>query len=293
MPAEAVRGKYRRPSGLPRPLTSILATDEPPGTPSNMTSLARRIARVALTPVVAGALCAPSGLAGQSVGRFEVGLYAGSLSLSLLGLVNGTISGIGGPGGLDVDADVKAESSTLVGGELGGRVSPSLRVRLRVARTTTHMRLIARTGPLGALGPQTFTFDGLGDVVVWLADVDVAWSPRRFALPVAPYVFGGVGASSWDISGLEDVGALPPLLESPVNLSPVNSYLPGAVVGVGVELGSFGPLTAEVELADHVTGDPLADDDFHIGAEFAGFGRAKDLVHNFCLTAGVHLALGR
>jgi hypothetical protein len=243
--------------------------------------------------LAAAALCAPSRLAGQSAGHFEVGLYAGSLSHSLLGLVNGTLSGIGGPGGLDVDADVEAESSTLVGGQLGRRLSPSLRVRLRIARTTTHMRLIARTGPIGAFGPQVFKFDGLGDVVVWLADIDVAWTPRRFALPVAPYVFGGLGASNWDISGLEDVGALPPLLESPVNLSPVNSYLPGAVLGIGVALGSFGPLTAEVELADHVTGDPLADDDFRIGAAFAGFGRAKDLVHNFCLTAGARVALGR
>ncbi len=109
---------------------------------------------------------------------------------------------------------------------------------------------------------------------------------------MAPYVFLGAGASNWDISGLEDIGVLPPLLESPVNLNPVNTFLPGAVVGVGLEVGSFGPLSAEVELADHVTGDPLADDDFRIGAAFAGFGRAKDLVHNFFFTAGVRVALG-
>jgi len=242
--------------------------------------------------LVAAALCTPCHLSGQSEARFDVGLYAGSLSHSLLGLVNGTISGVGGPAGLDVDADVEAESSTLVGGQLGGRLSRALRIRLRVARATTHMRLIARTGPVGGLGPQLFTFDGLGHVVVWLADADVAWTPRRFPVPVAPYVFAGVGASRWNISGLEDVGALPPLLESPVNLGPVSTYLPGAVVGIGVELGSFGPLTAEVELADHVTGDPLADDDFRIGATFAGFGRAKDLVHNICLTAGARVALG-
>lgn len=250
------------------------------------------LARAVLSLLVVAASCAPSRLSGQSPGRFQVGLYAGSLSHSLLGLVSGTISGIGGPSGLGVDADVEAESSTLVGGQLGGRLSPAFRIRLRLARATTHMRLIARTGPIGAFGPQVFTFDGLGDVAVWLADVDVAWTPRRFDVPVAPYVFAGVGASNWAISGLEDIGVLPPLLESPVNLSPVNTFLPGAVVGVGLELGSFGPLTAEVELADHVTGDPLADDDFRIGAAFAGFGRAKDLVHNVFVTVGARVALG-
>lgn len=256
-----------------------------------MTPTPRLLARLALPWLAAAAVCAPARLHAQSDARVQVGLHAGSLSHSLLGLVSGTISGIGGPDGLAVDADVEAESSTLVGGELGVRLAPALQVRLRLAKTTTHMRLVAHTGPIGSGGPGLFTFDGLGEVVVWLADVDVAWTPRRFDLPVAPYVFGGLGASNWDISGLEDVGVLPPLLESPVNLKPVNSFLPGVVVGVGLELGAFGPLTAEVEVADHVTGDPLADDDFRIGASFSGFGRAKDLVHNFFFTAGVRVAL--
>lgn len=278
-----------RPSGVN---AVMLATRLPSCTPSIMTHRTLPLAGAALCLSVAAALCVPSRLSGQEPGGVQVGLYAGALSHSLLGLVGGTISGIGGPGGLDVDADVEAESSTLVGGQLGAPLSAAFRVRLRVARTTTHMRLVARTGPIGSGGPQVFTFEGLGEVGVWLADVDVAWTPKRFDAPVAPYFFAGLGASHWSISGLEDVGALPPLLVSPVNLNPVHTFLPGAVVGVGLELGAFGPLTAEVELADHVTGDPLADDDFRIGAAFSGFGQAKDLVHNLFLTAGVRVALG-
>lgn len=238
------------------------------------------------------AACTPSTIAAQSSSSYGFGVHAGSLSHSLLGLVSGTLRMVG-PNGLYVDADVEAEPSTLVGGHLERGLGRSVRIRLRLAHASTHMRLVALTQPIGTGETQPFTFDGLGEVAVWLGDIDVSWVPWRPTAWVAPYLFGGVGLASWDISGLEDLGSLPPLLESPVTLSPISALLPGAVAGVGLELGPVGPLSFQIEAADHASGDPVADDDFHIGAEFAGHGRAKDLVHNITLTVGLRVALSR
>jgi len=47
-----------------------------------------------------------------------------------------------------------------------------------------------------------------------------------------------------------------------------------------------------LEISDQVSGNPLADDDFRLGTTFSGFGRAKDLVHSFSLSAGVLIELG-
>ena len=102
----------------------------------------------------------------------------------------------------------------------------------------------------------------------------------------------GLGASHWEISGLDDLGELPPLIESPVNLRPVDATLPSAVLGVGVALAVGGPFSAVLELTDQVSGNPLADDDFRLGTTFSGFGRAKDLVHSCTLSAGMRLELG-
>lgn len=242
--------------------------------------------------LILAAACAPSTLAAQSSPRYGVGLHTGSLSHSLLGLVSGTLPMVG-PNGLYVDADVEAEPSTLVGGQLERRIAPSARLRLRLGHASTHMRLVALTQPIGSTTTQPYTFDGLGEVAVWLADLELSWIPWRPVSWVAPYVFGGLGLSSWDISGLEDLGSLPPLLESPVTLSPISAFLPGAVAGIGLELGPMGPLSLQLEATDHASGDPIADDDFHIGAEFAGHGRAKDLVHNVTLTVGLRVALSR
>jgi len=241
--------------------------------------------------LVAAMLVLASGLSAQEAARFQVGVHLGSLSHSLLGEVSGTLLGLGGPSGLEVDSDVEAESSTMFGVRLAGRLTPALVLRLRVARASTHMRLVARTGPAGAF-TGAYTFGGLGAVGVWLVDADVAWTLRPIVSPVAPYVFAGVGGSKWSITGLEDVGRLPPLFESPVHLDAVSEYLPGAVLGVGVAVGPFGRATLELEVADHVTGDPLADDDFRLGTGFTGSGRAKDLVHNVSVTVGVRVAAG-
>ncbi|HSM61182.1 MAG TPA: hypothetical protein VK849_10315 [Longimicrobiales bacterium] len=238
---------------------------------------------------------APAGLRAQGAGGFQVGVRAGSLQHSRLGWVNGTLSGIGADG-LSVDADVDAESSLHVGASLARPLSESLLLRLRVARTTTHMRLDALTTPLGGAGTQQtrqYTFDGLGDVTVWLVDVDLAWSPWSEDAPVRPYVFGGLGASHWDISGLEGLGAFPPLLESPVDVRPVSALLPGVVLGAGFAVPVASRVTLEMELSDHISGDPLADEDFRVGATFSGSGRAKNLVHNLSLTAGTRIAVAR
>jgi len=230
-------------------------------------------------------------VAGQTAGRYELGLGVGSISHSLLGSVDGTLANVG-VSGYTIRADVEAESSTSVGAQVTRRLRPGLDLRLRVARTASHMRLVAHALPVGGGGPQTFTFDGLGAVSVWLADVDVAWTPWRGRLPVAPYVFAGAGATHWSITGLESIGALPPLLESPLDVNPVHAFLPGVVAGAGLAVGPFGPVTVAIELADHVSEDPLSDSDFHIGANFVGSGQAKDRVHSISVAASVRYALG-
>ncbi|MCG6956011.1 MAG: hypothetical protein LJF04_08465 [Gemmatimonadetes bacterium] len=239
----------------------------------------------------AGALCAPSTLLGQSAGRYEIALRVGSLSHSLLGDVDGTLANVG-VSGYTILADVEAEASTSVGVQVTRRLRRTLDIRVRVARTASHMRLVAHASPVGGGAPQTFTFDGLGEVAVWVADVDVAWTPWRGPLPVAPYVFGGAGTTHWSITGLEGIGALPPLLESPLDVNPVHAFLPGVVAGAGLALGPFGPITLGVEIADHVSDDPLSDGDFNIGADFVGSGRAENLVHNVSLVGSVRFALG-
>lgn len=239
---------------------------------------------------LAAALCAPCAVACQSTGSVQIGAHAGFLWHSALGLVDGTLLGIGSDG-LPVHAVVEAESSTLFGGQVIRRLTTKVDLRLRVATTTTHVRLVADTKPTQGTGGR-FTFTGLGHVAVWLLDVDAVWTPYRSRVPVAPYLSAGIGASYWRISGLEHLAALPPLLESPVSIEPVTAFLPGAVVGIGLAMGPFERLNATLEVTDHVTGDPISDDNFQIGAQFEGFGRAKNLVHNLSATAGARIAFG-
>jgi hypothetical protein len=278
-----------------RPSTVTLAAERPAGAPSNM---ARRtlpsipsVPSTASAVLLAAVLCGSSSVAGQSPGRYEVGLRVGSISHSLLGDVDGTLANVG-VSGYTIAADVEAESSTAVGAQITRRLRPTLALRLRVERTTSHMRLLAHANPVGGGTSQTFTFNGLGDVAVWLADLDIAWTPWRGSLPLAPYLFGGAGTTHWSITGLQGIGALPPLLESPLDVSPVHAFLPGVVAGAGVALGPFGPMTVGIEAADHVSEDPLSDGDFHIGPNFVGSGRAKNLVHSLSFGASLRFALG-
>ncbi|MGD8318830.1 MAG: hypothetical protein PVJ02_00195 [Gemmatimonadota bacterium] len=241
--------------------------------------------------LLAGAAGAPTCVLAQAAKQNRVEVQAGPLSHSLLGTVGGTLPNLGA-NGYDVAARVEGESSTLLGVSAGLRLKPSLTLRARVARTTTALRLVVDATPVGGAGAQRYTFDGLGDVGIWLMDVDLAWAFWRSDGLLVPYVFGGIGASRWTLSGLEDLGALPPLLESPLSLSPITAFLPGAVAGVGVEIAVLGPVRLGIEVADHVSGDPISDDDFRIGTNFVGFGRAKDLVHNFSMTAAARIAFG-
>jgi hypothetical protein len=241
--------------------------------------------------LLAGILCFPLPVLGQSAGQYAVGLRVGSISHSLLGDVDGTLANVG-VSGFTIAADVEAESSTSIGAQVVRRLAPALDVRLRVERTSSHMRLLAHAEPVGGGATQIFTFGGLGAVAVWLADLNVTWTPWRGRWPVAPYVFAGAGVGHWSITGLDEIGALPPLLESPLNLSPVHAFLPGGAGGVGLTLGPFGWVTAELELADHLSEDPLSDGDFNIGANFVGSGRAKNLIQSVSFTAGLRVAVG-
>jgi hypothetical protein len=238
----------------------------------------------------------PMGIAAQGIptteitSRFQVGFFGGYLSHSLLGEVTGTLTTA-----IDdviVSMDVEAEATNLIGGLIGWRLSNAAAVRIRAARSGTHVRLIVQATPIGGFGAQRFTFGGLGDVETWLADAELSWRPFGTETIATPYVVVGVGVSQWDITGLEDLGSLPPLLETPVNLIPVNATLPAVTLAAGVSYSPTDAFTVELELTDHISGNPLADDDFRLGTSFTGFGGAKDLVHSVSLSVGLHVNLG-
>jgi hypothetical protein len=182
-------------------------------------------------------LTIPAALSGQDAsgsslerGRFQIGAYGGALTHSLLGVVNGTLTRASGSD-LTLDVDVKAEPSAVMGGFLGWRVSPSVSLRVRVAHAGTQMALSALGRPVEGPGSQAFDFGELGDVKLWLGGAELAWVPWATTNRTRPHLFVGLGASKWEITGLEDLGSLPPLLESPVNLRPVRTTLPSATVG--------------------------------------------------------------
>jgi hypothetical protein len=214
------------------------------------------------------------------------------LTHSLLGVVNGTLTRASGSD-LTLDVDVKAEPSAVMGGFLGWRVSPSVSLRVRVAHAGTQMALSALGRPVEGPGSQAFDFGELGEVKLWLAGAELAWMPWATTNRTRPHLFVGLGASKWEITGLEDLGSLPPLLESPVNLRPVRTTLPSATVGGGITIALGGTVAALIEVSDHISGNPFADDDFRIGSSFTGVGKAKDLVHSLSFSAGLRLDLGR
>ncbi len=249
--------------------------------------------------LIASLLTTPTALSGQDAsgssterGRFRIGIYGGALTHSLLGVVNGTLTRANASD-LSLDVDVKAEPSAVVGGFLGWKVSPSVGVRVRVAHAGTQMALSALGRPLEGPGSQAFDFGELGEVKLWLAGAELAWMPWDVTTRTRPHVFVGLGASKWEITGLEDLGSLPPLLESPVNLRPVRTTLPSATVGGGITIALGGTVAALIEVSDHISGNPFADDDFRIGSSFTGVGKAKDLVHSLSVSAGLRLDLGR
>ena len=238
----------------------------------------------------------PTGTAAQGMptaeitSRFQVGFFGGHLSHSLLGEVTGTLTTA--TGDLSVSTDVEAQATNVIGGVIGWRLSNAAAVRVRAARSGTHVRLMVLATPIGGFGAQRFTFADLGDVETWFADVELSWEPIRTETGATPYLVAGVGVSHWDITGLEDLGSLPPLLETPVNLSPVNATLPAVTLAAGVSYSPTDAFTVALELTDHISGNPLADDDFRLGTSFTGFGGAKDLVHSASISVGLHVNLG-
>ncbi len=209
---------------------------------------------------------------------------------SLLGVVSGTLTRPGA-GDLVLDVDVEGEPSPVLGGFVGWHPSPAVGLRASVARTTTHMAISAVASPESGSGIQRFNFEELGEVGLWLFGVDLTWLPLPDAPGIRPHLTLGLGASNWEITGLEDVD-FPPLLESPVNLRPVRTTLPSATVGGGITVVLGGSVSALLEASDHISGNPFADDDFRIGSSFTGIGKAKDLVHSLSFSAGLRLDFG-
>ncbi len=215
----------------------------------------------------------------------------GQLRHSVLGVVDGTLTDVGAPGvGIAVDADVEVEPTVLVGGSV--RVARDLAVRIRLSGGDTHGRISAVTVTGGGSTRQTFTFSKLGRIRVLLAAADLYWTPWPRTERIVPYVFGGVGASRWSISGLDDLGALPPLVESPISLPPVDPWLPSGVVGGGVAVLLTEVISIRFEASDQVNGNPFEDEEFKIGSSFTGTAAPKNLVHSLSFTAGLLVRLG-
>jgi hypothetical protein len=247
--------------------------------------------------VLAAALCslpalavAQESTAPDGSARFHIGAHGGVLTHSLLGVVTGTLTRPGSAD-LSLNVDVEGQPSPVVGGFVGWHPSPSVGLRARVARAATHMAISAIATPVSGPGLQAFEFDELGEVGLWLLGVELTWLPRPAAQGARPHLSVGFGASNWRITGLEDLD-FPPLLESPVNLRPVETTLPTVTVGGGLTFALGGAVSALVEISDHISGNPFADDDFRIGSSFAGIGQAKDLVHSLSFSAGLRVGLG-
>jgi hypothetical protein len=271
-----------------------MPTDAPGPLPTRTRPAVLRIATVAfaaLLPAFPSLLSAQAPAPPDRPARFRVGVHGGALTHSLLGLVTGTLTRPGSSD-LELSVDVEGEPSPVFGGFLGWHPTPSVGLRASVVRASTHMAISAIATPVSGPGLQAFNFEELGDVGLWLFGVEVTWLPRPAARGVRPHLTVGLGASNWKITGLEDLD-FPPLLESPVNLRPVETTLPTMTVGGGITLALGGAFSAVAELADHISGNPFADDDFRIGSSFAGIGQAKDLVHSLTFTAGLQVGLGR
>lgn len=258
--------------------------------------------RVALVWLLAASLAGPCPLRGQVGGprgsawearAWTLGGMIGQVRHSVLGVVSGTLTDGGGLGlNLGVDADVEVEPALLVGGVLGVRLGPKAALRVRVSGGDTHGRITAVTVTGGGSTRQTLTFSRLGNIRVLLMDAEVSWYPWSGPGRIHPYAFGGVGASSWKIAGLDHLGALPPLVESPVSLPPVHPWLPSGVVGVGVAVSLGESLSIRLEASDQVSGNPYRDEDFGIGSTFTGTAAPKNLVHGLSISLGVHLGFG-
>jgi hypothetical protein len=237
-------------------------------------------------PAAAGhPFCEPCGWA--------LGGAIGQVRHTVLGVVSGTLADAGGLGlGIAVDADVEVEPTLLVGGDVGVRVAPDVVLRIRLSGGDTHGRISAVTVTGGGSTRQTFTFSKLGRIRVLLAAADLYWTPGPRAGRIVPYVFGGVGASHWDISGLDDLGALPSLLESPISLPPVDPWLPSGVAGVGIAVLLGDGMSIRVEAWDQVSGNPFEDEEFRVGSSFTGTAAPKNLVHSLSFTVGLRVGFG-
>ena len=141
----------------------------------------------------------PMGTAAQGIptaeitSRFQVGFFGGYLSHSLLGEVTGTLTTA--MGDLSVSTDVEAEATNVIGGLIGWRLSNAAAVRIRAARSGTHVRLIALATPIGGSGAQRFTFGDLGDVETWFADAELLWEPISTETSATPYVVEALSAN--------------------------------------------------------------------------------------------------
>lgn len=233
----------------------------------------------------AGAPCEPCGWA--------VGGAIGQVRHSVLGVVSGILTDGGGLGlGIAVEADVEVEPTLLLGGGVGVRLAPDVALRLRVFRGDTHGRISASTVTGGGSTRQTYTFSKLGRIRVLLAAADLYWTPGPQTGRVVPFLFGGVGASRWDISGLDELGALPPLVQSPISLPPVDPWLPSGVAGGGIAVLLGEGISLRLEASDHVSGNPFEDEEFRLGSSFSGTAAPKNLVHSVSFTAGLSVGFG-
>lgn len=210
-----------------------------------------------------------------------------------LGSIDGTIH---------PDTEESAASSRHLQADLRARTTPqrtfsaewtatdALVIRTAAGVQNTALQVSARTTRTDGSDPLTFELERVGEVAVWTGSLGVQWRFWRGGV-LRPYLGAGLGMSHWRFRQMENVPELEAIVGRPIGTGPVNAVLPAGelLAGADVPLGSW--IRIRLEVSDHVSRNPLADQNFQMGSIFEGTGRAEDWVHTLRAGMGIHFSL--
>ena len=235
----------------------------------------------ALTPAAASAQLQ------RGSSRYQVGL-TGSVRLqgfSRLGTVRGILAadrpdpGPAGPGERSIAAEVRAQSGLHLGAAAEWRATGALVVRLSGGRQSTTMEVAASSTRTDDTDPRFFELEDLGRLEIWTGSLGAQWRFGGRRAVVRPYVGAGVGVSHWSIQDLTHIPEIEEIVGDSVGIDPVSATLPAAELQAGVELPLSRRFRIRLHVSDHMSRNPLEDDDFRLGRNFQASGRADDWVH--------------
>lgn len=244
-----------------------------------------------LMPASASAQLQPPGFG------YRAGL-AGSVRLqgfTRLGAVKGTLEpgrsppGPAGPGRRRIDAEIRAQAGLERSVAVEWRAAGPLVVRGSAGHLSTTMQVSARSVRFDGGDPRFFELEELGRLSVWSGSLGVQWRFGRRAPVVRPFVGAGLGVSHWSVEDLAHIPRVEEIVGDTVGIDPVTATLPAAELQAGVDLPLASRFRIRLEVSDHVSRNPLADDDFRLGSNFEAMGRADDWVHT--LRGGVGVLL--